>query len=219
MSNFLSLDSPIIQFLNKVCDLLFLSVVYTICCIPIITIGPATTALYYATVKVIRRERGYLMREFFHSFKTNFKSGSFVTIILLLAYGILYVDREYAQALSETSGKMGFAMSCIFNAMFLIVVLVTLYVFPVLSRFTVKGLQLLKTSFFMSIRHLPSTILVAVVVGGTLFILRVIPMLFFILPGVAALLSSFMIERVFRKYMPAPNENAEEEGTDEWYWE
>lgn len=219
MSNFFSLDSPLIQFLNKVCDVLFLSIVFTLCCIPIITIGPAVTALYYATVKVIRRERGYLMREFFRSFKLNFKSGAFLTFIFLIAYGILYVDIKYAQDLVNTNGTMGFIMSNLFRAMFIILVLVTLYAFPVLSRFTVKGFQLLKTSFLMSLRHLPSTILIALIVGASLFLLYLIPVLFFFVPGLAAFLCSFMMERVFRKYMPAPNENAEAEGTDEWYWE
>ena len=123
MSNFFSLDSPLIQFLNKVCDVLFLSIVFTLCCIPIITIGPAVTALYYATVKVIRRERGYLMREFFRSFKLNFKSGAFLTFIFLIAYGILYVDIKYAQDLVNTNGTMGFIMS---NLIYIIVAIVLL---------------------------------------------------------------------------------------------
>lgn len=219
MGSFLSLDSPLINFLNKVCDLVLLSLVYVICCIPIITIGPATTALYYATVKVIRRERGYMFKEFFRSFKMNFKSGAFLTILFLIAFYILYVDHNYAAAMTESNQQLAFIMSCLFNAISIILLLTLLYAFPVLSRFSVKGFQLLKTSFFMSIRHLPSTILVAVIVVAAIAGIYVLPILFIIVPALASFLCSFMIERVFRKYMPAPNENAEEEGTDEWYWE
>lgn len=219
MGNFFSVDSPVINFLNKVCDVILLSIVFIICCIPVITIGPALTALYYTTVKVIRRERGYMFKEFFKSFKTNFKSGVFLTFLFALALYILYIDRNYAVAMAETNQQMAFILSCIFNAISVIVFLTLIYAFPVLSRFTVKGFQLMKTSFFMSIRHLPSTILVAAILIVAGLGMYLIPILFIIVPALAAFLCSFMIERVFRKYMPAPNENAEEEGTDEWYWE
>ena len=219
MSNLFSIDSPIFNVINKICDIVLLSIVYVLCCIPIITIGPATTALYYSVVKVIRRERGYLFGEFFKSFKANFKSGSFITILLVVAYLILWVDRNYAKSLSESNPNLGFALTCVFNAMFIILTLIAIYVFPVLSRFTIKGFQLIKTSFFISIRHLPSTILVAAILLITLLGIYVLPILFFCIPALSCLLCSFLIERVFKKYMPAPSENAEEEGTDEWYLE
>ena len=205
--------------MNKICDIILLSVVYVLCCIPVITIGPATTALYYTVVKVVRRERGYLFGEFFKCFKSNFKSGSFLTILLVIAYLILWVDRSYAKTLSEVNTTVGFAMMCVFNAIFLILTLTTIYVFPVLSRFTMKGFPLIKTSFFMSIRHLPSTIGVAIILIVAGLGMYIIPIAFIFVPGLAVLLVSFLIERVFKKYMPAPSESAEEEGTDEWYLE
>lgn len=219
MSSFFNIDSPFFNVINKICDIVLLSIVYVLCCIPIITIGPATTALYYSVVKVIRRERGYLFGEYFKSFKANFKSGTFITILLVLAYLILWVDRNYAKSLSEVNANAGFAMMCVFNAIFLILSLTVIYIFPVLSRFTVKGFQLIKTSFFISIRHLPSTMLIAVILliaGLGIYVVRIS---FIFVPAVACLLCSFLIERVFKKYMPAPSKTAEEEGTDEWYLE
>lgn len=219
MGSFFSIDSPFFNVMNKICDIVLLSVVYVLCCIPIITIGPATTALYYTIVKVVRRERGYLFGEFFKSFKANFKSGAFLTIVLLIAFAILWVDRSYAKGLAETNQNVAFAMSCVFNAISLILILTTIYVFPVLSRFTIKGFTLLKTSFFISIRHLPSTIIIAVILVAAGLGMYILPIAFIFAPALAAFLASFLIERVFKKYMPAPSETAEEEGTDEWYLE
>jgi len=96
MSGFFNLENPVFQLLGKVCDMLFVSVVYIVLCLPIVTIGPANTALYYAIVKVIRRERGYIFREFFRSFKLNFKRGAIVGILLTLAMIILGFDILYA---------------------------------------------------------------------------------------------------------------------------
>ena len=73
MGNFFNMDNPLFSILSKVCDMLFISIAFILICIPVITIGPACTALYYVVVKVIRRERGYVFREFFKSFRLNFK--------------------------------------------------------------------------------------------------------------------------------------------------
>ena len=219
MGSFFSIDSPFFTFMNKLCDIIVLSIVYVITCLGIVTIGPATTALYYATAKVLRRERGYLLPEYFRSFKANFKSGAFITIVLGVAALILAVDRNYVKTAKELSSNMTFVMSVVFNVMTIMLVFVTLYIFPVLSRFTIKGKQLIKTSFFMSIRHLPTTIVVGVIVIVVGFFTYCIPVLLMFTPALTAFICSFMIERVFKKYMPAPNENAEAEGTDEWYLE
>ena len=56
------------------------------CSIPIITIGPATAALYYTVVKVVRRNRETVIKSFFHSFKSNLKQGILFTIFYLF-YG------------------------------------------------------------------------------------------------------------------------------------
>ena len=68
MSGFFNLDNPFFSIMGKIFDMMVISVVYILICIPIITIGPATTALYYVVVKLIRRERGYVFSEFFKSF-------------------------------------------------------------------------------------------------------------------------------------------------------
>jgi len=219
MGNFFNIDSPFFTFMNKLCDIIILSIVYVITCLGIITIGPATTALYYATAKVLRRERGYLLKEYFRSFKLNFKSGAFVTLILGVATAILIVDLSYTKNATELSSTVKFVMECVFYAMSIILFMTGLYTFPVLSRFTVKGKQLLKTSFFMSIRHLPTTIVVGVIVIVVSFFSHYIPVLLMFTPALTTFICSFLIERVFKKYMPAPSETAEEDGTDEWYLE
>ena len=43
--SFFNLDSPVMRFLTKVADLIILNILFLICCIPIVTIGAASTAL------------------------------------------------------------------------------------------------------------------------------------------------------------------------------
>ena len=108
-------------------------------------------------------------------------------------------------------------ISLLFGAMYV-------YVCPILSRFDMKISGILKTAFIMGVRHLLTTVgllaLLAVVLLGSYIFL---PGMFF-LPAVGTLLASFLIERVFKRYMPEKEETevddfGDEVGQekDEWY--
>lgn len=75
--SFFNLDSPVMRFLTKVADLIILNILFLICCIPIVTIGAASTALYTVTMKSVRDEESYVIRSYFKAFKDNFKIGTF----------------------------------------------------------------------------------------------------------------------------------------------
>ena len=221
MSNFFNMDNPFFTTLGKLCDMLFISVVWVLLCIPVVTIGPANTALYYATVKVIRRERGYLFREFFKSFKLNFKRAAVLGVVLTIMFVVLGFDLVWAYANLNGSGSTGSILFGVFIAITFLLVCFSTYVFPILSRFDMTVKQLVKAGAFMSIRHLPSTLAMVIVTAagivGTLFI----PLLIFIAPAAVVLINSFLMERILKKYMPKSEETTEEEhsGKDEWYLE
>ena len=194
--------------LSKIYDIVFLSVLWFVFCIPVLTIGPATTALYYTTVKVIRKDRGYVWREFWHAFKTNFVTGLFYTIILVVAI----IGLCFGLALTADSKDI---MLRIFHYTYMIVsfLLACLYVFlfPILSRFSLPRLQTLNMSLFLSIRHILTTLalLLLILIGG--FAVVMVYPLIFIVPGTITFFCSLLIERVFKKYQPKLEDGTKEE--------
>ncbi len=219
MGNIFNVDNAFFTFLGKVCDIIFLSILWVVLCIPVITIGPATTALYYATVKVIRRERGYLFREFFKSFKLNFKRGAIIGVVLTVLFLVLRFDISWAWANLEDSGLTGSILFGAFIALTFLVISFTAYVFPILSRFDMTIKQLVKASLFMSIRHIPYTLGIIIITAVGAFGIYLIPIAVFILPAAIVLLDSLLMERVLKKYMPKAEESEENTGKDEWYLE
>jgi uncharacterized membrane protein YesL len=219
MGNLFNMDNGFFSFLSKACDILFLSVVWALCCIPIITIGPANTALYYATVKVIRRERGYLFREFFKSFRLNFKRAAIVGVVLTIIFTILIFDLISTWATLGGSSTTSSVFFGIYVAITFLILCFSLYVFPVLSRFDMNIKQLIKAASFMSMRHLPSTIGMAIVTLASIVGVLFIPILIFILPAASTLLNSLLMERVLKKYMPKEESSEEDTRKDEWYLE
>lgn len=219
MNSLFSMDNPIFTTLGKIYDIMVISIIWTIFSIPIFTMGTSSTALYYATVKVIRRERGYLIREFFKSFKLNFKKGSLITIILILLYIVIYVDFAYARSIMESKEMFAYILFGIFGAISFLLLSVTLYIFPVLSRFEINIKGLFKNSIFFAIRHLPSTIVMLIILIAMGLVIYVIPISILIVPGITALTISLLMERIFKKYITKSDVDEEESGIDEWYLE
>ena len=70
---FFNLDSPVMQALGKMADLMWLNILTLIFCIPVVTVGASLTAMHYMALKIVRNEECYITKGFFKSFKENFK--------------------------------------------------------------------------------------------------------------------------------------------------
>ncbi len=223
MNNWLNPDNKFFTFMGKAFDIVVLNVIWLILCLPVITIVPATTALYYAVVKVIRRERSYAIKEFFRSFKRNLGQGVVFSLLALVLVFVLYIDFRYAWELMQNGDSSGSTYLGVFIVIAVLFSSMYAYVCPILSRFDMKITGILKTSFIMATRHLLTTIALLVLLAGVLLGCYILLPGIFFLPAVATLLASFLIEKVFKKYMPAREETAEGEEVgqerDEWYLE
>ena len=138
MRNFLDMDSPLMQFLSRIADLMILNLVFVLSCIPIVTIGPALTALHYVTLKMSDNRESHIIRSYFRSFRQNFRQALVIWLIMLLFAWILWFD------ISNVWGSVGTVSMIVqfFSVVALIgYIMELLYVFPVLSRFhnTIAG--------------------------------------------------------------------------------
>ena len=250
MSNWLNPDNKFFTLMGKVFDTLVLNTIWLVLCVPLpmltvvwiaqtenflfliltvlslLPIVPATTALYYAMVKSVRRERSYAIREFFRSFLRNFKQGAVFSLIALVLIIVLYIDFRYALELMQAGDSSGSIYLGVFIVITLLLCAMYSYACPILSRFEMKITGILKTAFVMAARHLLTTLVLLLLLAAVLLgCYIVLPGMFF-LPATAVLISSFMIEKVFKKYMPEKEEPeldamGDEIGQekDEWYLE
>lgn len=86
MAGFFNYENKLMTGLNKIFDCMFVSALWCILSIPIVTIGATTSALYYAVNKSIRHSRGYAYKEFLSAFKLNFKQSTIVWLVNLLLH-------------------------------------------------------------------------------------------------------------------------------------
>lgn len=217
MGSFFNMDNPIFTFMSKVFDVLVLSFIYILCCIPIITIGTATTACYYTMVKVIRKNRGYVAKEFFSSFKENFKVGTITWIIVLLASFLLYFNVQISK---QINGTLGGVLPYVYMAAIIFLTCIGIYLFPVLSRFRVGTIQLIKMCFFLAMKHLPTTFGLLIMLAGISLGFYITLILIPLIVPIYLLASSFLMERVLKKYITKQEETEPaEDRVDQWYFD
>ena len=132
MRSLFDADGFLMKVLSKIADTVWLNILFLICSIPIFTIGASTTALYYVTFKTIKDEEGYITKDFFRSFKSNFKQSTIVWLVLFVLYVVLGVELTILLRMNTSMANVGIVLAMIPG---LLILFVGLYVFPLLSRF------------------------------------------------------------------------------------
>ncbi len=223
MDRFFNSDNRVMRILSKIFDLAWLSIIYIVFCIPVVTFGAATTSLYYVSAKVIRHDRSYVWREFWHCFKTNFVQSTLVWVIFAVLYTLMIFNIRMV-GLTDSASNYGGYMSGAYIAITLVAFCIMCYIFAVISRFTMKIGGLFKFSMFLAFRHFLHTLILLAIWGGAIFLLVVgvtfgVPYMMFLVPGICGLLYTFPVEHLFKKYMPKADPVITDEGDEivEWY--
>lgn len=205
-------------------DLVGLSLCWILLCLPVVTIGPATAALYYTTVKVFRQGEESGFKVFFKSFWGCLKQGIPATLIcegvwalLILGYVVMYHN--------AINSEFGSIMYMAYYVALIIPAGLVCYLCPLMGRFEFKLGGLFRTAFTMTLRHLPSTIVIVLLVVEVLQwgLSKWYPVLF--MPTITCLIVSLFMEKIFLKYVSkedaerldpsAPIDEEEEEEAEE----
>ena len=171
MGRFFNYDNWFFRFLAKLGDLILLNFLIIIFSLPIITIGATITAAHYTALK-IRRDENYVIKNFWKSFKLNFKQSTVMWLILLVY--VISLGIAMSMLLSGVD-KMGTVMHVLFFVSAVFGLFIILWMFPLQARFvnTIGGT--IRNAFLLSIKHLWRTLcmVLAVVLPIVLFVLSV----------------------------------------------
>ena len=84
-----------------------------LCCIPVITAGPAICAMYYCMLKIARKEGLSPLKDFFHSFKNNLKQGCLLQLIVTIT-SLILAEGIYASIQLFSKGSIYQVLTCLF---------------------------------------------------------------------------------------------------------
>lgn len=200
MRGFLSHDGVITRGINKLVDMVMLAILWLVSCIPLITVGAASTALYYTVQKVIKYDCGKIGAEYWRSFRMNFKQATVVWLILLVIYYLFGVSL-YSTWLLCSAGltdKWTILMTAIPA---ILVTMWAVYLFPSIARFHNKTKTIMINCLTIAVMHLGASLLLFLLVAAAIVAVVTVPASVILVPVAYMYFSGFILEGVFRRYM------------------
>jgi len=171
MSGINSTESPFFQRLSSFSDLILLNLLMLVTSIPIVTIGASATALFYAVTK-LREGEGKPFKNYFRSFRENFKQATVLWLVMLAAgaavcYSILlYIELDKSVILA--CSVLALVIWGIVNS----------WMFPLLSRFYCTTGAAFKNALLCATNYLPLSLAMALVNLVPLFVFLFVPGIF-----------------------------------------
>lgn len=191
-------ENRVWRITGKAVDLMILSVFWLACSLPLVTLGPASAALYHTVVQCIRGDRWDSWSLFFRTFWANLKVGTLATLIVLPVCAALLFLHALAYQMASQSSAGSLFYIC-YSFLLLLPLGLACYLFPTLSRFRLGVGGLLTNCFRLAVLHMPSTLALALELSLAQWLLFRFPLIALVcFPGLTALFQSLFLERIFQ---------------------
>ncbi|MDC3417022.1 YesL family protein [Aquibacillus salsiterrae] len=187
-------ESAFLRILDIFSHFLLTNIMWILLCLPIITIVPATTALFGVMKKWSTEgiDAG-LFKLFINEFKSRFKKSFVIGLLIGIAGLIILIDFNILLQV-DFAGKMVLLTTLIFLTM--LYFFISLYVVYILVEYEqLSILQSIKNALFMSISYIFHTIISLAIIGTALIVTYFAPYFLLIIGSVV----SFILYHVFNR--------------------
>lgn len=158
---FFSVESPLYKFLSKFLDVLKLNFLWVLFSIPVITAGASTVAAMSVALKMTDDEEGYIGKSFIKAFKENWKQGTLLWIITVVAVYAIYMDFQLFEAVDDN--PIIFLIIGMVSVALAIVAL--LYSYPLAARYENTLINTIQNSINISRKYFGRTLLLVIVIA------------------------------------------------------
>ncbi|WP_373889943.1 YesL family protein [Neobacillus cucumis] len=189
------IDGKFYSILLFISNFFLLNLLWLVMCLPIITIFPATSAMYGVMRQWIIHKDPSIFRPFFHYFKENFKQSILIEIFWVMIVFFLYVDYTLAQ-------KLTFAQNIILPILFVLgflLILVTAFLFPTMVQYKFTTKNLLKNTLVLGICYFPISLGICLLTLLSALILYIFPFSILFIFSIGSYCTYFLCHIAFKK--------------------
>jgi len=173
-----------------------------ITCIPIVTVFPATIAMFSVVRKWQLENDSSVLRLYVKEFKSNFKDGFFIWIVCLVTITVLFFDLLFIMKIQSNFKIIGIG---IFIAVSIFLISTMLFLFPILSKYKVNWTEAILNSFILSMIKFPTTILLFLVKLSLLVIVYFFPPMITISFSLYAYINYKLCHKKFKEIIQTNN--------------
>lgn len=200
-------DGPFSQFMIRFVDLLFLGLLWILSSYPLVTVGAATTGLYYAMENAVRQQRGHVWQHFWRGFFREFGPATVLWLLQMLMTFVLWADWRMTVENVNAGGLVDGRMLTGLVVAAVLFILWSQYWLAYQARYQDRLGTVMKNTFLLALSRPLLTLGHAVLVAGFLLagylILSSVPFLVVLLPGLFAALSCWLLNILFKKHETA----------------
>jgi uncharacterized membrane protein YesL len=135
-----------------------LNILWLLFCLPVITIFPATIAMYCVIRQWVLHKDYSVFRAFFQYFKENFKQSFILGLIWIVFAGVFYLDFM----LMKNLGTFQYILLPVLSLIGIVILFITIFIFSTIANYNVNWLTAIKNSMFFSVRYFFVTLSVIV---------------------------------------------------------
>lgn len=205
------MDKPFWRWIGNIPTMFLLSMCWFICSIPLITIIPASCALYDAVSRNLMQEKAGCYRRFFRTFCNELKLGIPVSI-LWLVIGVMYYLGNGIVTYNAANSDAFATLAILYRILMVLTLGYLGWLVPLQSRYHNSFVGLHVNAFRFFLGRLPGTLLIilvflVIVILPTLH--HFLAILLFISPCLIAIFHTFPVEKAFRKVFPNDYEDGQ----------
>jgi uncharacterized membrane protein YesL len=158
----------VLEVLTKI---FFLNVLWLVMCLPIVTIFPATAAMFGVVREWTKEREPGIFGAFFSFFKENFRQCLWIGFLWTLVGFVLATDFVLIGQMDSVL-RVPLFLVMVFGGV--LYVFTSVYLFPVMVNYHASWIKVVRTSLFLSIGQLFTTVKCLLVIGVVLFVLSVL---------------------------------------------
>lgn len=178
-------SGKLLAFIMKIGDLFFLNLLYILCCIPVVTVGAATAALYRCAIKMVKKEDSYLTGDFFSSFRRNFPKATILFLLTVAIYAVLACDFFLSRRLPSGIQTVFLSVFVILTVFFS---MIAVFLFPLSGYREQPVCSVIRQSFLLAFGHVflsftmlfMNALIPALLLFRPSFFLRILPLIGFL---------------------------------------
>lgn len=201
-------DSLFGRIFGTLGNMIIVNLLFLLCSIPVITFGAAFTSMYYALLRSLKYGDSSLVRDFFGSFRQNFRQSTLSWIISIIFIIVFTAD------IGMFGPRGVYPVTAIYYLIIVLAVIVmitAMFVFPVIATFrnTLKNLWI--QAFFLAAKNIPIALAVLVLNVVPLYLSLTSPspqifctaLFIWIVAGFGAVawINTFLFYRIFSPYL------------------
>ena len=160
MASIFNINSPMMRMLSNLWDWIVLNLLTVLFSLPIVTVGAATTAMYYCVGKQ-RRGEDRVVKDFWHAFKSNFWKATGMWLLFVVIGWILGISISTCFFLNPTPGFK--AIGCVSIGVAVLLLMVANWSFALLSRFENTAMETIRNAFICVLSNFFRSLLMAIV--------------------------------------------------------